>query len=217
MAERPVAPSAETKARRIFLDLRSRILSGELAAETRLTLRPLASQYGTGINAVSEAVKALAAEGLVEPGGQAGARILARDLQRIRGEYVLRIAIECEAARRCAQVADAAQLTVLQRMAYEIDDLFDAGEDLKRCRQLDVKFHLTVAEFSGVPQLRDALLPLLERHVMLDQTNAPSAEIPGQKHRELFAALETRNPEQASKVMRQHCEHAMNLSLALFY
>lgn len=206
-----------TKARRIFLDLRSRILSGAIPADTRLTLRPLAKRYGTGINAVSEAVKALAAEGLVEPGGQAGARVIARDLQRIRGEHVLRIAIECEAARRLAAIADDAHYAVLGRMARDLDALADGGEQLLRCHELDVKFHLTVAEFSGVSQLRETLRPLLERLVMLDQTEAQSAEFPGQKHLELFAALNTRDPEKAAAGMRQHCEHSMNLSLAMLY
>lgn len=204
---------ASTKAQRIFLDLRAKILRGEIAADSRLTLRPLAKEYGTGINAASEAVKALAAEGLVELKGQSGAQVIARDLNRIRGEFVLRIAIECETARRCAVVADEVQLDLLTRMATEIDELFEAGEQLQRCRDLDVRFHLTVAEFSGVPQLRNSLQPFLERLVMLDQTDTPTADHPGQKHREVVAALGTRDPETASRVMRQHCEDAMKLSL----
>lgn len=212
-----LVPVARTKAQRIFLDLRSRILTGEFDAETRLTLRPLAKEYGSGINAVSEAVKALAAEGLVELEGQAGARVLTRDLNRIRGEFVLRIALECETARRCAVVADDVQMRLLERLAIEADEQFESGKQLSLCRLLDVKFHLTIAEFSGVPQLGDALQPLLDWLVMLDQTSNRSAEFPGQKHSELFAALSTRDPERASHGMRQHCEDAMHLSLAEMY
>ncbi|UUO06510.1 GntR family transcriptional regulator [Blastopirellula sp. J2-11] len=208
---------AATKAQRIFLDLRSKILSGEIESESRLTLRPLASDYESGINAVSEAIKALAAEGLVKLEGQAGARVIARDLKQIRGECILRIAIECESARRCAERADQSQLTILGNMAQQVDQLFEEGDKLKECRQADVRFHLTVAQFSGVPQLEDSLSPLLDRLVMLDQTEAQSDDHPGQKHLEVFDGLKTRKPQVAADAMRRHCEHSMNLSLALLY
>jgi len=217
-AQSPVsAPSPVTKAQRVFLDLRSKILAGEIDPQHRLTLRPLASHYGTGINAVSEAVKALAAEGLVELEGQAGARVIARDLNRIRGEFILRIAIEGETARRCAEMADEVQMAALERMATKVDQLFEEGEHLAECRRADVQFHLALADFSGVPTLKEALVPLVDRLVMLDQTELPTTEIPGQKHLEVFAAIKTRQPVVAYDMMRRHLEHSMNLSLALLY
>ncbi len=199
------------------MDLRTKILGGAIESNARLTLRPLASQYGTGINAVSEAIKALAAEGLVELEGQAGARVIARDLNRIRGEFILRTAIECETARRCAESADNVQLAVLERLAVKVDNLFEEGEHLADCRAVDVQFHLAIADFSGAPQLKETLAPLLERLVMLDQTEQKTSEIPGQKHLEVFEALSSRNPVIASDMMRRHLEHSMNLSLALLY
>jgi len=206
-----------TKSQRVFLDVRQKILSGEIGPETRLTLRPLASQYGTGINAVSEAVKALAAEGLVELEGQAGARVIARDLVRIRGEYILRIAIECETARRCADVADSGQLALLKGMAEKVDRLFSEGEQLVECREADVRFHLAIADFSGAPQLKETLVPLLERLIALDQTEDATSEFPNQKHLEVYAGLASHDPAAAYLAMRQHLEHSMNLSLALLY
>lgn len=206
-----------TKAQRVFLDLRAKILANEIGPDIRLTLRPLASQYGTGMNAVSEAVKALAAEGLVELEGQAGARVIARDLKRIRGEYILRMAIECETARRCAEQADKVQLSILQGLAAKVDRLFEEGDQLALCRQADVQFHLVVAEFAGVPQLKESLAPLLDRLVVLDQTVVQTAELPGQKHLEVFEGLKTGKPAIAADIMRGHLEHSMNLSLALLY
>jgi len=217
MASRPQNKSPMTKAQRIFLDLRSKILSGELAPDQRLTLRPIAAEYGTGINAASEAVKALAMEGLVQLEGKGGARVIARDLNRIRGEYILRIAIETEAVRQATRRIDDAQLSILRRIAERVDFLFGEGDSLSECRNLDVKFHLTLADFSGVPQLSEALAPLLTRLVVLDQTANRTTEIPGQKHMEVFEGIETRDPETAVKAMRLHLEHSMNLSLVLLH
>jgi|GEM_PF-1023602 len=211
------AASQGTKAQRVFLDLRSRILAGEIDSSSRLTLRPLANHYGTGINTVSEAVKALASEGLVELEGQAGARVVARDLNRIRGEYILRIAIECESARRCAVNVDEIQMAALERMATKVDRLFEEGVHLAECRQADIQFHLALAEFSGAVPLKDALTPLVDRLVVLDQTERASAEIPGQKHLEVFEAIRSRQPDRAGDMMRRHLEHSMSVSLALLY
>ncbi|MEW4564811.1 GntR family transcriptional regulator [Bremerella sp. JC770] len=214
MTLHPTDKQPVTKAQRIFLDLRSKILGGELTPERHLTLRPIAETYGTGINAASEAVKALAAEGLVRLEGKAGARILARDLNRIRGDFILRMAIECETVRRVTDVADDMQLAALRRIADHVDALFEEGDSLQECRRLDVQFHDTLASFSGVPQLREALDPLLDRLVCLDQTSSRNEEIPGQKHMEVFEAIETRDPNQAVEAMRMHLEHSMHLSLA---
>ncbi|MFI4874436.1 MAG: GntR family transcriptional regulator [Blastopirellula sp. JB062] len=211
------AQTKPTKARRIFLDLRSKILSREIAADTQLTLRPIANQYGTGINAASEAVKALAAEGLVSLEGKSGARVITRDLNRIRGEGILRIAIECEAIRRCAELADDVQMSVLGRMAEKVDTLFEEGNELEVCRQADRAFHLTIVDFSGVPELRAPLVPLLDRLVTLDQTENRTDEIPGQKHLEVFESLKNRDPDAASEMMRRHLEHSLSLALALLY
>lgn len=217
MVSRFSAKAPPTKARRIFLDLRSKILSHKIAADSYLTLRPIASEYGTGINAASEAVKALAAEGLVILEGKAGARVVKRDLNRIRGEGILRIALECEAARRCAERIDDVQISVLGALAEKVDRLFEDGNKLEECRNADIAFHLAIVDFSGVPELRKPLVPLLDRLVTLDQTESRTTEIPGQKHDEVFEGLRSRDPLLASDVMRRHLEHSLSVALALLY
>ncbi|MEX0791635.1 MAG: GntR family transcriptional regulator [Pirellulaceae bacterium] len=206
-----------TKARRIFVDLRSKILSRKIPPDTSLTLRPIASQYGTGINAASEAVKALAAEGLVALEGKAGARVIRRDLSRIRAEGILRIAIETEATRRCAELADDVQISVLRALAEKVDLLFEEGHKLEVCRRADISFHLTIVSFCGVPELRESLSPLLDRLVTLDQTEMRTSEIPGQKHIEVYEAISSRDPHLASEMMRRHLEHSLSMSLSLLY
>ncbi|QDS89048.1 putative HTH-type transcriptional regulator YdfH [Rosistilla ulvae] len=188
-----------------------------MVADTRLTLRPIAGEYGTGINAASEAIKALAAEGLVRLEGKSGARVITRDLNRVRSEGVLRMAIECEAARRCAERVDNVQLSVLRGLADKVDRLFAAGDDLKGCRNADIAFHRTIVEFCGVPELWPSLMPLLDRLVTLDQTENRTTEIPGQKHIEVYEGLKSRDPEQAAIAMRQHLEHSLSMALASFY
>ena len=53
------------KPRRIFVELRSDLLSGNLRPGTRLSLRPLAKRFEVGINTVAMALRALESEGFV--------------------------------------------------------------------------------------------------------------------------------------------------------
>ena len=148
---------------------------------------------------------------------EAGARVVKRDLNRIRGEGVLRIALECEAARRCAERIDEVQISVLAALAEKVDRLFEDGNKLEECRNADIAFHLAIVDFSGVPELRKPLAPLLDRLVTLDQTESRTAEIPGQKHVEVLEGLRSRDPLLASDVMRRHLEHSLSVALALLY
>jgi DNA-binding GntR family transcriptional regulator len=202
-----------TKARKVFLDLRDKILAGEFEPGTYLTLRPLADHYGTGINAVSEAIKALAAEGVVQLEGKSGAKIIPRDAKQIRSEFIMRIALESEAARRCATQADEASLNALDQIACRVDDFSTQG-NLAQARRFDRAFHLHLAALSGSDQLHDALAPLLDRLIVADITENEHPDFPGQKHRELVKELRTRDPNAASRILRVHCEYSMDVILS---
>lgn len=200
-----------TKARRIYLDLRSKILGRQLPAESQLTLRPLAAEYGTGINAASEAIKALAAEGLVTLAGKSGALVVARDWKRIRGEGVLRIAIECEAARRCAEAADDLQLSALEGLARKVDRSLEEQGDLDACQQADMAFHLAIVDFCGVPELRESVAPLLDRLVTPNHRGAGDS---APTHLAICKSLKSREPALAADLMRRHLEQDLSRTLA---
>ncbi len=58
--------SAMSKARQAFVELREQILDGRLPPGSRLTLRPIAKSLGVNVGAVSEAVRKLVHEQLVD-------------------------------------------------------------------------------------------------------------------------------------------------------
>src|ERR1700728_3293154 len=109
--------SAMSKARQAFVELREQILDGRLPPGSRLTLRPIAKSLGMNVGAVSEAVRELVHEQLVDFEPNYGARVKKLDLETMRSQHVLRIAIECEAIRRCTDRLSARSLEELDRMA----------------------------------------------------------------------------------------------------
>jgi DNA-binding GntR family transcriptional regulator len=207
--------SGVPKARRAFLELRERILDGRLPPGTHLTLRPIAKTLGMSVGAVSEAVRELVHEQLVDFEPNYGARVKRFDAETVRSQHVLRIAIECEAIRRCTgRIADR-ELDELEALAEEVDRLTDVEGKLSEARRRDLDFHLRVAEHSGAESLPAVLRSChLVRLLAVERAAARDAVlIPNRTHVELVRAIRSRDVDRAERAMRDHCEHSLQLQL----
>ena len=136
------------------------------------------------VGAVSEALRALVHEQLVDFEPSFGARVKRFDLETVRSQHVLRIAIECEAIRRCTDRITDRNLEELKTLAEEVDRLTDIEESLSRARRSDLKFHLQIADLAGVPSLVAVLQSChLVRLLAVDSSTAPEAiQIPNRTH-----------------------------------
>jgi DNA-binding GntR family transcriptional regulator len=203
------------KARQAFLELRDQILDGRLPPGTHLTLRPIAKSLGMSVGAVSEAVRELVHEQLVDFQPNYGARVKRFDAETVRGQHVLRIAIECEAIRRCTERIGERKLDDLEKLAEEVDRLTDVEGKLSESRRRDFDFHLQVAEESGTSSLSAVLRSC--HLVRLLAVGIPPAidglRIPNRTHVELVHAIRSRDVELAERAMRDHCEHSLQVQL----
>jgi DNA-binding GntR family transcriptional regulator len=208
-----VRPKA-TKPQEAYLALHEQICDGRLPPGMHLTLRPLAKSLGMSVASVSEALRALAHEGLVESEPHYGARVRKFDLGTLLEQHVFRIAIECEAARRCAARASGRQLDELGRVARRVDRLWDVEGKVIEGRRRDIEFHLAVARLAAVGSLTKALeaLPLFLL-MEVDDAGAGREPVPNRTHAELVRALRTHDPQAAEQAMRAHCEYSMSLHL----
>ena len=207
--------SAISKARQAFVELREQILDGRLPPGTRLTLRPVAKSLGMSVGAVSEAVRELVHEQLVDFEPNYGARVKRLDLETVRSQHILRIAIECEAIRRCTDCITIRKLDELEAMAEAVDRLVDVEERLSEARRADLAFHLRIAELSGVPTL-SAVLQSCHLVRLLAIESAPAREaigVPNRTHAELVQAIRSGDADLAERAMREHCERSLLLQL----
>lgn len=101
----PDLPDTETlgPAFRAYQHIRDQLLDGQLAPGTRLVTRKLATELGTSLNPVREALNRLHAEGLIDhhPGAGASVRHLGR--REIEEIYGMREALESYAAELAAR------------------------------------------------------------------------------------------------------------------
>ncbi len=204
-----------TKSRQAFLELREQILDGRLPAGTHLTLRPIAKSLGMSVGAVSEAVRELAHEQLIDFEPNYGARVKRFDVETVRGQHVLRISIECEAVRRCTDRISERRLRELEVLACEVDRLTDVEENMAEARRRDFEFHLQVAEESGVPTLPAVLRSchLVRLLAVETASRREVSRIANRTHVELVGAIASRNVDAAEQAMRDHCEHSLQLQL----
>ena len=122
-------------------------------------------KYGMSILPISEALQRLESEGLVESRARVGTTVKIPTPQEIRGHYIVREALECQAARIFVERASPAIKEQMRVLAAELD----AGgtqmqgqnppdrEEWLRLRKLHMDFHLRIADATGYPALRQAI------------------------------------------------------------
>jgi DNA-binding GntR family transcriptional regulator len=207
--------SRESLAGEAYVIVRERILRGELPIGNVISRRRLAAELGMSLLPVSEAFQRLEFEGLLESRPRAGTRVRIPNEQDVRGHYILRQALEAEAARLFAEVATAGERLELQKLAARVDTL-SAQTDGNRVLYLSVheKLHRRIAECTRCQPLVDAIE---KNHVLaltwLCVARPPSTGRPGRGHRDLVDILVKREPVVAAEAMRAHINSALENTL----
>ncbi|TRW98112.1 GntR family transcriptional regulator [Paracoccus sp. M683] len=138
------APGAETAAHeRLYRQLRSQIMLGELPPGQSLTLRGLAAEHHISMTPVREAVRRLVAEGALTL--SASGRMSTPELtdERIEELAALRALIEPELAARALPRAHFALIDRLARMNGQIADAVERHDAIGYIRN-NLDFHRTL-------------------------------------------------------------------------
>src|SRR3989440_4871075 len=120
----------------VYAAIRERISSGSLPRGGRVHQEDLAAELGVSRTPVREALRRLAAEGLVEMRTNRGARVADVDQGGMRGAYDARLVVEPGAARLAAQRRLAvpiarmqAALAAQRRSARSVKGSFEANRE----------------------------------------------------------------------------------------
>lgn len=227
MAKR-VAPEAITKSRskqtdgtslaqRAYAQIREEILRGTLAVGDILSRRGLADELNMSFLPITEALQRLEVEGLVESRPRIGTRVRIPTRQDVHDSYVLREALETQAARLCCENSSAEERAHLLTSARHLDDLYRASaterEDssfLYSVHTYHMRFHMQIAEFSRSPGLVEAI----ERQQVLIynwlyDTATHRTELPSAFHSNLARAICSEDLQKADAGMRSHIRFGM--------
>jgi DNA-binding GntR family transcriptional regulator len=211
------APAMTSLADQAYDAIREKILRGQVRPGSPLSRRRLADELGMSVLPVSDALRKLEADGLVETRARAGTRVRVPTEADIRNLYELREALETQSARLFALRATAAERRALTAQANKVDALFTrlgatGGDPAFRfnVHQQHVRLHMSIAEHA-----RSALLThSIERsHVLilnwLFDVGARHTPLPPDFHARLAAAIVSGDPGAADAAMRAHVRYGL--------
>ncbi len=194
-----------------YVIVRERILRGELAIGQVISRRKLAAELGMSFLPVSEALLRLEHEGLLESRPRAGTRVRVPTREDVVGHYVVREALEVQAAMLFAKVATTEKCSELLKMAARVDAL-SVQADGNRFVYLSLheKLHRRIAESARCQALCNAIDQTSAlASTWLCVVRAPSAVCPPQHHQDLVRVLASGEPVAAAEAMREHIRSSM--------
>jgi DNA-binding GntR family transcriptional regulator len=201
----------------VYAAIRERITNGTLARGARVHQEDLADELGVSRTPVREALRRLAAEGLVEMRTNRGARVADVRQGDMRLAYEARLVIEPGAARLAAERAPAAAIA---RMGRAVAAQRRAIPDVARSFDANREFHTALVQASD----NEVLLQFAERlwvarigEVIYErQSETPERmRLDADEHEQILLAVQAGDGRRAESLTRRHLAEAMRRSLDL--
>ena len=212
---RGAAPPAHgAKVSFIVERLRADILAGSRAPGSRLVECDLTARFAVSRGPVREALRRLAAEGLIDHWPNRGAlvrRLSARDISEF---FQIRVEVESLAARLAAESDDA---DARRRFTAAIRPILsEVPRRLPEYLAENAAFHQALMALAGNRQLRDLAMRLHLPLIMAQVADILTADVLSEsvrEHRAIAEAILERDAQAAANLMRAHLERAAALAL----
>lgn len=195
-----------TKEEQVADYLRERILSGVYPRGSRLKQAEIAEQLHLSITPVREALKLLEAEGYIGGDSYRGARVADFDAAATGEILQLRLLLETQLVRACAERVTAQDIAELRQLADEFAAAFRSG-DRATARGINYRLHRRMYDIAALPQTLHFVQILWARYPF-DLINAAQDRGQGavEEHEEILQALTTGDSAGAMLAMRRHIE-----------
>src|SRR5947209_2084092 len=139
-----------------YVLIRQKILKGEFQLGAPLSRRKLAAQFQMSFLPISEAMQRLESEGLVESRPRVGTRVRVPTAQDLRDRYIIREALESQAARLFCERATSAERKKLIADADRFERMLQVPARTRASAEVQfsvqtahVALHTRIAEGSG--------------------------------------------------------------------
>ena len=208
-----MSPQAPLTPRALYQDvaerLRQQIFARQLEPGSWIDEQKLAADFGISRTPLREALKVLAAEGLVTMKVRRGAYVTEMSADDVKQIYHLLGLLESDAAGVVAQRASTEQIQELRALHDKLE---------KQVRQRDAffatneQFHIRLLQMSGNRWLEQTVHDLrkvmkLNRHHSLFRQGRLAESLA--EHREVMQAIERRDAEAAVRLMRRHFDNGL--------
>ena len=200
---------------RIVERLRSEILDSRFEPAERLVEIDLTRRFGVSRGPVREALRRLAAEGLIEHVPNRGGMVRRLSRTEMREFFEIRIELETLAVRLAAQNDDPVARAAFRNAVDAIFD--DAPRDFSHYLSENAAFHEAILTLAGSKALHE-LVDRLQLTLLMGQVRARVGDdvinTSVSEHRKIVDAIMKRDAESAGAALRAHLERAAALALA---
>ncbi|WP_017591814.1 GntR family transcriptional regulator [Nocardiopsis potens] len=204
---------APTKSEVAYAALRDAIRSGELAPGERLLLQDLAGRLGMSLTPVRDALRMLAAHGLIEQRANHGAVVAEFTPERAEEVYRLRTVLEPMAAELAARNATGERLAEMEAALEVLDRAVDDGRE-NDIADLNARFHRAIYSASGSPYLQEFIDRLWNGVPYQAISLAGRARDSSRQHHAIMDALRAGDAPAAAEAMRAHIAEAAERTLS---
>jgi DNA-binding GntR family transcriptional regulator len=195
-----------SKTEEVYSALRERIRDLVLRPGTLIQKEDVALEFGVSRAPVNEALTRLEEEGLVDIAPQRGSFVMPIRVADVRESLFARLALETEAVRRAAEIADAELIGALEANISEQGQSLEAG-DLVQFYRLDEDLHMLIFSslgFDRTLRFLDTARPLLDRVRPIVLPDAMRASKTLGEHARIVEAIKMGDGEFAASAMRAH-------------
>ena len=199
-----------TIAEQIAAALRHEIITGQIAAGTKLPQIEIAQRFGVSTTPVREAFGLLQSDGLVQIDTHRGVTVFLPTVQDLVEHYEIRMALEMLAVEKAAENFQAQDAPSLSAILDDMHSTSDATRYVERNQQ----FHLSLYRLAGrsrllslIEELRNASLAYNHLYAAADVPT--DAERLDKEHREILAACQANDPLRASNAVRHHIQQTI--------
>ena len=191
-----------TYADQVYDHILSQLVNGDLRPGDFLDRKQIAQDLEVSLIPVSDAVQKLTYEGFLSTRRRKGTLVRTPSIEDVRGQLLLREALECQ----CARLYCGDKINQSKKQLLDLAEASDAAAEARNniCTE-DFKFHEMLVELSEC----DALIDCFQRVVNLSMFHqvaliTPFKETEHDRHVDLLNDLCDASPEQADVRIRKH-------------
>ena len=190
-------------------EVERRIVDGVVAPGDRINENSLAAEMGVSRGPIREACSALVKAGLLEFIVNRGCFVRVVSTNEARDLYVLRASLMRLAGQLLAARITDQEIKLLSKMVEEMARAA-AVEDFQGYYRINRRFHDSIIELVDNKRLREICNGLdKELHLYRTQSISRSLKESDREHKEIMAALESRDSEKAGEAFASHIHNSM--------
>jgi DNA-binding GntR family transcriptional regulator len=199
--------------------IRTDIIFGRLAPDTKLKLDTMKAAYKASISTLRESLNRLSSEGFVIAQEQRGffvAPISAADLREIAD---LRILLECNALRLSIENGDTdweGSVAAAHHKLHRMEQQMLSGDETQKelWKRYDAEFHQSLISACGSRNLMELHATIYDKYLRYQmQILTYRGDQAANEHKHLYEATLDRDIDRADKLLRHHIESGLKHTL----